>query len=255
MEPYGGFEANAQNLRIFTLLETKSTHFDGLNLTRAVVDGQMKYKKAFPDDKKKFLYQEGLKVMNWASKEAREAAGISNAECKSFECEIMDWADEVAYAVHDLEDSLHAGYITALTFYHDPPEIEAGIREVAQKFEIQEAEVVRIYQTLKQCMVDSNPDFQMSTPASTHRQRKAYRKNLTSLLIQKYIQAAVRVERGSAVAKPVSMRYLYSVEIPLECKVEVALINRIINKLVIQSPQVSIFEEKGKHIIRCFFSS
>ena len=146
MEPYGGFEANAQNLRIFTLLETKSTHFDGLNLTRAVVDGQMKYKKAFPDDKKKFLYQEGLKVMNWASKEAREAAGISNAECKSFECEIMDWADEVAYAVHDLEDSLHAGYITALTFYHDPPEIEAGIREVAQKFEIQEAEVVRIYQ-------------------------------------------------------------------------------------------------------------
>ena len=49
------------------------------------------------------------------------------------------------------------------------------------------------------------------------------------------------------------MRYLYSVEIPLECKVEVALINRIINKLVIQSPQVSIFEEKGKHIIRCLF--
>ena len=253
METYGGFEANAQNLRIITLLEPKSLKFRGLNLTRAVIDGQMKYKQAFPDNKKKFIYKADLEKVDWAGKEAREAVGVSDNQCKSFECNIMDWADDVAYAVHDLEDSLHAGYISALTFLNDPYEVVAGFTEVAQKYEIPKSDVAGFYNSLKQFFVDNNPDFRMSNPVSSHRERKGYRKRLTSLLIQKYVQAPKRVERVTVNSNPVSLRYLYSIEVPLECRVEVALINKIISKLVIQSPQVSTFEEKGKHIIRCLF--
>ena len=253
MQQYGGFEANAQNLRIFTLLEAKDNEYKGLNLTRAVIDGQMKYKKAFPDDKRKFIYHEHLDLMDWGSREAREAAGVTKIECKSFECQIMDWADEVAYAVHDLEDSIHAGFIGSRILYQDLPEIEGAISEVSQKFEAKEQEVEKLYQDLRQFLYNKNPDFQMSAPASSHRERKANRKQLTSLLIQKYIQAAQRVERTPAVTNPVSRRYLYSIEVPWEHRVEVALINKIISRVVIQSPQVSAFEEKGKNIVRCLF--
>ena len=118
MKPYGGFEANAQNIRILTKLETKSDRYEGLNLTRATIDGQLKYKEAFDPSRKKFVYEEDTCIVDWASKAARSAVTGANLgeDCKSLECEIMDWADEVAYAVHDLEDSIHARYIEASTF-------------------------------------------------------------------------------------------------------------------------------------------
>ena len=254
MKPYGGFEANAQNLRIFTLLEAKNTNYPGLNLTRAVIDGQMKYKESFRNGKEKFIYREHLRLMRWAGNEAGKAVSIAAAKCKSFECEIMDWADVVAYAVHDLEDSLHAGYINSRTFKQDSSEIEVVIRGVAEKFEISESEASEHYSRLTDYLSNNIPAFKESmTPISEH-QRKVNRKESTSLLIQRYIQAAECVERGCVVSNPLSERYRYSVKVPLEYKVEIDLINKIIAKLVIQSPQVSAFEEKGKHIVRSLFN-
>ena len=53
MISYGGFEANAQNIRVLTHLETKSAS-EALNLTRAVINGQLKYKELFRKDRRKF---------------------------------------------------------------------------------------------------------------------------------------------------------------------------------------------------------
>ena len=50
MKNFGGFEANAQNIRILTELESKSLGYQGLNLTRAVLAGQLKYKVPYPED-------------------------------------------------------------------------------------------------------------------------------------------------------------------------------------------------------------
>ena len=153
LEPYGGFEANAQNLRILTKLESKSSHYEGLNLTRAVIDGQMKYKKAFQEDKRKFIYAADLETMDWACKEARTAVQGLDSGCQSFECEIMDWADEAAYPVHDLEDSLHAGYINRFAFYEKGPRIESAIVEVTEKFEGCNVSVSKIYDDLRNCLL------------------------------------------------------------------------------------------------------
>jgi len=56
MNSYGGFEANAQNIRLLTRLEQKSTDYQGLNLTRASIDGQLKYKTAHLPGARKFYY-------------------------------------------------------------------------------------------------------------------------------------------------------------------------------------------------------
>ncbi|MFF5972123.1 deoxyguanosinetriphosphate triphosphohydrolase [Streptomyces sp. NPDC012769] len=115
----GGFEGNAQSLRLLTRIEPKRFIADpatgdplsvGLNLTRAALDAATKYpwpRGAHPTDpgSNKFgVYEDDLPVFAWI----REGAP---AHRKCFEAQVMDWSDDVAYSVHDFEDGLHAGHI------------------------------------------------------------------------------------------------------------------------------------------------
>ena len=69
METHGGFEANAQNLRVLAHLESKSVDYEGLNLSRAAIDGQLKYKDSFRYGLEKFVYEEDGEVVSWAADE------------------------------------------------------------------------------------------------------------------------------------------------------------------------------------------
>ena len=252
MKPYGGFEANAQNLRIITKLETKSEDFEGLNLTRAVIDGQIKYKEPFDGCRKKFFYEDDTGIVNWAREEATAAVHECDMRWKSFECEIMDWADEVAYAVHDLEDSIHTGYIDAAIFYEDPRNSEA-VDEVRHKFSGYAVDVDEVYRNLISNIRKLNPDIELFRPMGNYSQHKASRKRLTSYLIGRYIKGTSRIERCNLPRDAVSWRYFYRMCVPAVHRVEVALINRLIQKYVIHSPQIRTLEEKGKYIIGRLF--
>ncbi|KGN39029.1 deoxyguanosinetriphosphate triphosphohydrolase [Knoellia subterranea] len=106
----GGFEGNAQTLRILTRLEPKRFHADGrpagLNLTRASLDATTKYPWArgeSPSPTPKFgVYAGDLPVFEWFREGAPEGQ-------RSFEAEVMDWSDDVAYSVHDVEDAIASG--------------------------------------------------------------------------------------------------------------------------------------------------
>lgn len=109
----GGFEGNAQTLRILTRLEPKmlddshdgSGDCRGLNLTRGVLDACLKYPWPRRAGIRKFgVYADDLPVFTWV----REGAP---ADHRCLEAQIMDWADDVAYSVHDLEDGILAGRI------------------------------------------------------------------------------------------------------------------------------------------------
>ena len=252
MKPYGGFEANAQNIRILTRLETKSDKYDGLNLTRSVIDGQMKYKNEYSEGDRKFVYRGDIELVDWAAEEARNAVGVTHTECRSFECEVMDWADNVAYAVHDLEDSIRAGYIDLSTFY-DPMQKQV-LAQVGETYKHHSIDVPRVYEDLITIIQKENPELRPAPFAESVSRLKAARKRLTSALISRYIRAGRRVSRPGAQAGLLSERYLWTLDVPLQFQVEVAIINGFIRKFVIEAPQIRALEEKGKHIIGCLFN-
>ncbi|MEU9891229.1 deoxyguanosinetriphosphate triphosphohydrolase [Sphaerisporangium sp. NPDC051011] len=109
----GGFEGNAQSLRLLVRLEAKVLTADGrsagLNLTRAALDSALKYPWTSAHGAKYGVYADDLPVFDWVRQD-------SPAESVSFEAQVMDWSDDVAYSVHDLEDALHSGHILPAQF-------------------------------------------------------------------------------------------------------------------------------------------
>jgi dGTPase len=98
----GGFEANAQTLRVLTRLEPGPSTARGLNLTRAVLDASCKYPWTRQDGTRKFgVYTDDTPVFRWMR------VGSPNLH-PCMEAQITDWADDVANAVSDLEDAIRA---------------------------------------------------------------------------------------------------------------------------------------------------
>jgi dGTPase len=100
----GGFEGNAQSLRLLTRLEPKIPGA-GLNLTRATLDAAVKYPLVGSGAGKYNAYESDAAAFEWI-----RAPAPGGRRC--LEAQVMDWADDVAYSVHDLEDGLHAGHMT-----------------------------------------------------------------------------------------------------------------------------------------------
>lgn len=124
MRPYGGFEGNAQTFRILTYLEQKHADYMGLNLTYQTLDGVLKYKTCIdasaiaanaPRQPVKGFYAWDRNLVETITQRTGSGDG------PSFEGQIMDVADDIAYSVHDLEDSLKAGLLTTADLRRKPP--------------------------------------------------------------------------------------------------------------------------------------
>lgn len=108
-----GFEGNAQTFRVLTKLSVRfdSEDCDGLDLTRATLNACLKYpwKRDLSDPKKKTKWCAYASEME----DFCFARGLTpeGSEAKSLEAQIMDWADDIAYSVHDLEDFHRCGVI------------------------------------------------------------------------------------------------------------------------------------------------
>lgn len=113
IKAHGGFEGNAQTLRILTYLSAREPIEPrcGLNLTRATLDGSVKYPR--------FRIHGKVECKKWGAIELdrarltwiREGGTIGPDAPKSFEAGLMDWCDDVTYAVHDVIDFYRGGAI------------------------------------------------------------------------------------------------------------------------------------------------
>jgi dGTPase len=103
----GGFEGNAQSFRIITKLALHSANHRGLDLTRATLAAVLKYPWFRGGNENKpnkwGAYESETRDFNFAN------ALLRNPRVRTIEADLMDWADDVTYSVHDLEDFYRAG--------------------------------------------------------------------------------------------------------------------------------------------------
>ena len=228
----GGFEGNAQSLRILTRLEAKTFSPDdgprpggpvGLNLTRAALDAATKYPWQRREDVRKFgAYDDDVPVFRWL-----RAGAPADRTC--FEAQVMDWADDVAYSVHDVEDAVVAGHldIRAITGAggSDDPE---GLLDVAVGY-ARDADRAELGAAVGR--LTSLP-FWPSSYAGSLRDLAAL-KNLTSQLIGRFCTAAELATRD-AHGEDRLTRYAADLVVPREQRLEVAVLKAVANRWVMQ---------------------
>jgi dGTPase len=220
----GGFEGNAQSLRLLTRLEAKSFAADGrsagLNLTRAVLDAAMKYPWPRRNDGPKYgVYEDDRPIFDWV----RDGAP---GERLCFEAQVMDWSDDVAYSVHDLEDGLHAGHIR-LDALADPAErravcgVTASLYCDAEAAELEE----RFVALLAEPYWPRGYDGTLRTLAAL--------KNLTSELIGRFCRAAEEATHDAYGRGPLS-RYAADLVVPRAQRLECALLKGVAARYVMR---------------------
>ncbi len=108
MKPYGGFDHNAQSLRIVTKLERRYAEFDGLNLTWESLEGLVKHNGPL-------LTSRGEGTQGPVPQPIRDYCEIHDLELASFaslEAQVAAISDDIAYNTHDIDDGLRSGLLT-----------------------------------------------------------------------------------------------------------------------------------------------
>lgn len=146
MKDRGGFEGNAQSLRILATLSKKEPQASpevGLNLTHRTLAAILKYDKPIPivrkddEDIVKGYYHSEKKLVKRIKKSVLGETGDIHHEFKTVECQIMDIADDIAYSTYDLEDALKSRFINPLQLIFSLLQndiYEPVAKKVAKKF-------------------------------------------------------------------------------------------------------------------------
>ena len=225
----GGFEGNAQSLRLLIRLEAKTVLPDGksigLNLTRASLDAATKYPWTRAVNAKKFgVYEDDLEIFNWYR------AGVDSGK-SSMEAQIMDWSDDIAYSVHDLEDSLVSGQIKLDQLSTDLPKLFIVAQQMYLS-DITESEMQSALNSLQK--LSCWPRYYDGTHRSLARL-----KDLASQLVGRFAQAA-EVSTQEKYGDGDLTRYNANLVVPRAQRVEVALLKSMAGHYVINATDSQI---------------
>ncbi|HEY5224999.1 MAG TPA: deoxyguanosinetriphosphate triphosphohydrolase [Microbacteriaceae bacterium] len=225
----GGFEGNAQTLRLLTRLEPKVFGADGraygLNLTRASLDASCKYpwpasqSIADPSGRAKFgFYADDEPAFEWL-----RAGAPDRVRC--IEAQVMDLSDDIAYSVHDFEDAIVNGYIdvAALSDKSDHDFLVDSMYEWIGG-EVSHAELIEAFDRL-----EALPGWLRSWDGSRLAQGRL--KNLTSQLIGRFAGAATRATRD-AYPQDSLIRFAANVVVPGGIQAEIAVLKGIVAAFV-----------------------
>ncbi len=220
----GGFEGNAQTFRILTRLEPKiydeSGHSRGLNLTRASLDAATKYPWKLSQASEhgnavKFgVYDDDLEVFTWMRLNAPDGA-------KCVEAQIMDFADDVAYSVHDFEDAIVEGFIDPAVI-SDRLARETLIEEIG-KWAGGSLAKVQLEEALD--LLQQSPFWLTGYDGSPRDQ--AQLKNLTSDLIGSFVSRTTEAILENASRSSLT-RYRAGVIVPSKVRSEIAVLKGIV---------------------------
>lgn len=240
LEGFNGFEGNAQSFRILTRLSVRYSDVTGLNLTRATLRAVLKYPWRRDESEQRSAkwgaYRSEREDFDWAMQ-----LNASDTADRSLEAQIMDWADDVAYAVHDLEDFYRAGLIPLERLVNIPDERSL----------ICEREAVRVAakkgldkQSLAEALDGIMRFAPFDRPYQGGRAERAKLRNFTSALVNRYVLSVALSESedtlGSFVVKHGS-------------KLEVAMLKGLTWHYVIESRPLSNQRFGERQIIASLF--
>jgi dGTPase len=225
----GGFEGNAQSLRLLTRLEVKVPGA-GLNLTRAMLDAATKYPWPKREGTRKYgVYDDDLEVFTWLR------AGAPDGR-RSLESQVMDWADDVAYSVHDLEDGVVAGLIDLRALD------AAAVAEVAAQHytDAPAGAVADAFAALTaQSWWPRGYDGAVSAQVGL--------KAATSTLIGRFCRAAEEATR-EAYGRDLT-RYAADLVVPPQVRLECAALKAVTARYVMDRPGVRAVQEREREVV------
>ena len=232
MTGFGGFEGNAQTLRVLTRLEPKvigqAGESVGLNLTRATLDASCKYPWAAdapdmdPGGRAKFgFFESDREVFEWLRRGA-----VGRARCA--EAQVMDLSDDIAYSVHDFEDAVVSEFIdpAILSSRSGHPALIRAVSEWAGNG-FSEDELAAAFNRIESART-------WLTGWSGSRADQARLKNFTSEMIGRFARAAIQATRAAAPSASLA-RYGADVVVPREIEAEIAVLKGIVAAFVMQS--------------------
>ncbi|MCT6878242.1 MAG: deoxyguanosinetriphosphate triphosphohydrolase, partial [Bifidobacteriales bacterium] len=242
----GGFEGNAQTMRLLTRLEPKVFHPDGrsagVNLTRAALDAAVKYPWTLADaakhpkgerSAKYCVYPDDEEVFTWLKRDAP-------VNTTPMECQVMDLSDDIAYSVHDVEDAIVMGSFDPLVLAD--PRVMDGVVAAARSWYGERWDADLLVQALGRMKSMLPLHFNGS------RRSLAQLKNMTSALIGRFagsVEAATRQKYGQG---PLT-RYSATVVIPEGTSYEIVALKGIAVYFAMEPREHEPFHEEQLKII------
>ncbi|MEU4422774.1 deoxyguanosinetriphosphate triphosphohydrolase [Actinoplanes sp. NPDC024001] len=233
----GGFEGNAQTLRVLTRLEAKVPGA-GLNLTRAALDACSKYPWFRKPGSRKFgVYPDDRPVFEWLRQPRTD-------ERRCLEAQVMDWADDVAYSVHDVEDGIHGGYLSLRPLLHDPDERAALCADVAATYSAESAGDLgaALDQLLADPAVVAVADYDGGYPAQVALKR------MTSVLTGRFVSSAVGATHSRFGTDPMR-RYDADLVVPRTVRDQCALLKGMALRYVMRTRAAEDWYDQQRTIL------
>lgn len=246
------FEGNAQSFRIVTKVAKSSPDYPGLNLTRATLNGILKYPWLRHPEHPKASVKWGAYLTE--EYDFRFARGLSAldplpgpGEPQSLEAAVMDWADDITYAVHDVEDLYRAGLIPAERLRAEDGEADEFCQWVLDRWQergklASQEEVARALKVF--------PTFFGSSDAyqGTGDQRVALRL-FTSSLIARYVRATnLRFDDSGSAPR-------WILHVPDAPRLEVDVLKELTWRYVIERPALAAQQHGQKAMVAMLFET
>jgi dGTPase len=242
------FEGNAQTFHILVAAEPKSPSYPGLNLTRATLTGVLKYPYEQDIGNDKFIFASDLPMAKWA---LMKGSPILKGQIKSkprhsktsITCQILDWADDCAYSIHDVEDALQAQFLHPGDLDH----ARFARRVFAHYEDTRKNEAVpkMEFSEMQERLLDLKKRILPSEYGDERAQRKSAMRNILNDLIT---SASIESSGGGRRAD-----FSWHLVVPDEARILSVICKSVIWEAVITDPRVAAMSTKGREILRDLF--
>lgn len=241
---FGGYEGNAQTFRILTSLEKKAGHNHGLNLTKRTILSVLKYFRTYDDCKKedkkpKYIYDDSYQIVE-------KIKDSSEVKLRTLDVQIVDVADEIAYAAHDLEDGLSQGLFTIDEI------LFAFKKQYPFKKDVENEDNQKVYDFLC-AIIENAKNWAAEYASSTSEYSALFNNKISSLITYHLINDLGLVKRNNKHLKQVNGEqekelYFTSLE-----KLANGL-KKITFECITNTDEVYFYEQAGEKIIKSLFN-